>query len=861
MKPSYFILALSILSPLYGETKTFPIENMNLNLMSAEWGKSEKNKSTSGKPLSLRGKKIDGIGTHAYSKMIIELEGKGERFTSLVGVDDHAEGGSIIFKLSDETGKILFESETLTQDSNPLDINIDIKGVKKLTLEVLPSTKGNDNDHAVWGKPLITMKDGTPLAIPEFETIALGTKNISLGFYVNKDKVLMQQYLGAKTTPGYFYAQGIHKDPAYPTMQSLGEIQYQLEPALHVTHADGHQSTFLEYQSHKTEELDKGIQLTKITLKDPNYDFFVDLCFKQYEKEDVIEQWTEMRNEEEGNIILQNFASANLALHGNEPWLTSFSGGWAGEGSMTEEKLTTGSKVIESRKGITSSHGYQQHFIISLHGQPEENNGPTIIGTLAWSGNYKMSFEKAPYNVLNVNIGMNPWASQYTLGSGKSFSTPPLIYTYSPKGKGEASRRLHQWALHHGIRDGEKPLRSLFNNWEATGMDTSDKRIVPFFQPAKDLGFELFLLDDGWFGLPNQPRILGEWEPSTKIHPKGMSVLLEEAGKAGIDFGLWVEMEMANPDARLIKDHPEWLLCEPKRPHYKQRGQYVLDLTNPDVQNFCISAFNKILKDNPGITFVKWDCNSSFNNPYSQNLGNNQSHLWIDYTHGLYKIFEACVKANPDLEMMLCSAGGARADYGSLKYFHEFWPSDNTNPASRVFIQWGHSQVFPAKTIAAHVTHMGNHDFKFAFDVAMSGRLGMDADPTKMSEKEIAISKRCLELYNTKLRPIIQLGELYRLQSPYHSPAASLMYVSNDKKQAALFFYRIKNESNSPIKLEGLDPNKSYTLEEVNIDSPDKALCTENGSTLSGKDLMEKGITFKGNKQYESATLYIVEKP
>lgn len=873
MKPSRHLiallsfLALTAPSLLAAEAQTssqtsFKVNNADLGLMPCEWGQSRKNVSTSDKPLSIRGNKVEGIGTHARSEMILELNGKADTFTATVGVDDNSPGeASVIFRLKGDD-KVIYDSGLLTEKSEPKDIKVSLKGIKRLTMEVDPATNGNKNDHAVWGDPTITMiDDSMPMAIPDCETVVLETDALTLGFSVSKTGDLFFQYLGPKTTLGGIFQGGKKNDLAYPTIQSNSEVQSWKEPALHVLHADGHQSTVLHYQGMTTEDLGEGSKLTKISLKDPNYPFYVTLCFKLHGKENVIEQWSEITHNEPEAVELLNFASAALTFHNDKYNLTQFSGGWANEFNITESELTPGSKVIENKWGIQNSCEYQQHFMISFDGVPEENKGRTLAATLAWSGNYKMQFEMQPNRTLTVTAGMNPWASQYTLKPGETFTTPPLVYTYSPNGKGEASRNFHRWARHHVLQHPNAELRVLFNNWEATGMDTSDKRIVPFFKPAKDLGFELFLLDDGWFGLPDHARVLGEWDASPIPHPKGMSVLIEEAGKAGIDFGLWVEMEMANPDARLVKEHPEWLLCEPDRPKYLQRGQYVLDLANPEVQDFCINAFKKILKDNPGIDFVKWDCNSAFHNPYSAYLGKKQSHLWIDYTHGLYRVFDESFKEFPHLQRMLCAGGGARSDYGSLKYFSNVWASDNTSPWSRIFIQWGYSHVFPARAVCAHVTHWGNMPFKLGFDVAMSGCLGMDADPTKMTDEEKRVTERAVAVYKEKLRPVVQFGDLYRLISPLNSsPNASLMYVSEDKDKAAVFYYRMSDpQGNVSVTLEGLDPDATYLVEEVNIDSPDKALCIENGQKIDGKTLMAKGLNFKNPKKQDSASLYLVK--
>lgn len=849
---------LAGLAPLRAE-QPYPLSSLNLKLMQTEFDRSKADRSVSNKPLSLKGKEYKGVGTHAESKMIINLAGKAKSFTALVGVDDNAGGpGTVVFKITGD-GKELYNSGLLKMGEGPKKVDVSLKGVKKLLLEALNGGDGNKYDHADWAEAVITMDDGKPMAIPECDVVDISTPDTTFALQIDKDGNVFQQYLGKKAEDvGDLFERGSRKDLAYPTINSNGDFQFWGEPDLHVIHEDGHMITVLKHAGTKQEKLADGSELTTVSLKDPNYPFHVDLFYKTWPGLDVVEQWTEIRHNEKGPVQLQKFASSALTLESGEFWLTHFSGGWANEFNVNETKLTPGSKSFENKWGITSSNEFQQHYMLSMDGKATETEGKVIAATLAWSGNYKMQFELKG-NTLIATAGINPWASNYTLQPGETFTTPKVIYAFSDKGKGEASRRLHRWAMVHGLRDGEKPMPVLFNNWEATGMNTSDKTIVPFFKPARELGFELFLLDDGWFGLPDKARVLGEWDPSPVMHPKGMSVLINEAGKVGIDFGLWVEMEMANPDARLVKNHPDWLLTEPNRPKHLQRGQYVLDLSNPEVQKFCINSFNKILKENPGIRFVKWDCNSPFHNPWSSWLGKNQQHLWIDYTKGLYKVFSETVKANPELQMMLCSAGGARSDYGSLQYFHDLWTSDNTNAMSRVFIQWGYSHIFPAKALCAHVTHMGHHPFKFAFDVAMSGTLGMDADPTKMTEEEKTVTKRAVEVYKTKLRPVVQFGEIYRLQSPYETSRAALMYVTpKDRKTAAVFVYQVKDDSNAlTLKLQGLDPEAKYKVEEVNIDSPASAACKENGSALSGRQLMDTGLTFSCKKHLDSAVIYL----
>lgn len=861
MQNRYLILLLMALlagAVVQAQQKT-ALHELNLKLMTTGYGQVRANRSCDGNPITLCGKQYPGVGTHAESKIIIALQGKGRRFTALAGVDDEATArGSVQFKITGD-GKPLFLSPLQRKGDKPAKINISLKGIDTLILEALPGKDGNNNDHADWADAWFEMKSGKPIAIPEYQVIDLITDRMQLTLGVDKSGNVYQQYLGEPGGLEKVFEHGANKRQAYPTIQSNAQFTYWGDPALHVVHADGHTSTMLRFVSRESTPPDSNVVFTRIQLKDPVYPFYTDLCFKTYAKQNIIEQWAEIYHQETAPVIVKQAASSALSLQAGKYWLTQFTGGWANECRIDEYPLTTGEKIIENRHGITSSHGCQQHFMVTLGQQPSETQGEVIAATLAWSGNYRLNFEVAHSGQLTILSGMNPWSADYTLQAGKRLVTPALLFTYSKHGKGEASRNLHRWALAYGIRDGAKPLRTLFNNWEATGMNTADSVIIPFLQPAHDLGFELFLLDDGWFGLPNKARVLGEWNATPLMHPHGMQTIIRNAGQTGIDFGLWVEMEMANPAATLLRDHPDWLLCDPQRTPYLQRGQYVLDLSNPEVQEFCIRAFDKILKDNPGISFVKWDCNSAFHNPYSHHLGKQQQHLWYDYTRGLYRVFEESVRLHPELEMMLCSAGGARNDYGALRYFHEFWTSDNTTPTSRIFIQWGTSHIFPAKVQGAHVTHMGHQPFKFAFDVAMSGCLGMDANPNKLSAADREITRRAVEVYKTKLRPIVQFGDLYRLISPYETSRAALSFVEPDTRQkAVLFVYQLKDDSQEiTVRLQGLAPDLTYTVEEVNIDTPAYAACQQNQQTLTGKQLMEKGLHFNCKKKFDSAVVYL----
>ncbi|MDR1273151.1 MAG: alpha-galactosidase [Odoribacteraceae bacterium] len=852
------IIALSLPA---GAQERVPLGKLNLRLMTTGYGNARANRSVDNHPLTLRGEVHEGVGTHADSKLIVALDGKATRFTALAGVDDEVgRAGSVVFRVTVD-GEVAFTSPLMRPGDEPARVDVSLEGARRLVLEALSGGDGITSDHADWASAFIETRGERPTALPDAELIDVSAGDLLLTLAVDGEKNLFQQYIGRAGGLERVFARGERRDQAYPTVRSDGRVVYWGEPALHVLHADGHLSTVLKYAGCETgvQEDDPNVTLTRVMLKDPNYPLRVDLVFKAYRAQHVVEQWAEIFHEEPAPVVVKEFASAALTLRARDYWLTQFTGDWASEFGVDEYPLTVGSKVLENKWGITSANGRQPHFMVSLDGAPSETSGEVLAGSLAWSGNFRLQFERATSGQLTVIAGMNPWSADYTLPAGQCLATPSLVYTYSANGKGEASRNLHRWGRAYGTRDGDTLLRTVFNNWEATGMNTADATIIPFLRPAHELGFELFLLDDGWFGLENKARVLGEWMPTPLMHPKGMTPIIRAAERAGIDFGLWVEMEMANPAARLVTEHPDWLLTEPGRAPHLQRGQYVLDLCNPEVQAFCIAAFNKILKDYPGISFVKWDCNSPFHNPYSSYLGERQQHLWYDYTRGLYRVFEACVAANPRLQMMLCSAGGARCDYGALRFFHEFWTSDNTTPLRRVFIQWGASHVFPARVQGAHVTHMGRQPFKFAFDVAMSGVLGMDADPTRMTGEEKGITVRAVEAYKSKLRPVVQLGDLYRLVSPYESSRSVVSFVDGARERAVLFVYQVNDDAAGglQVRLQGLDAGKTYVLEEVNIASPGQAACRENGQRLSGKRLMEEGVRVDCEKRFDSAAIYL----
>jgi alpha-galactosidase len=673
--------------------------------------------------------------------------------------------------------------------------------------------------------------------------ILIETKNTALVYSIAKDKKVTQSYLG-KRIPAAEYEQLGGGREIYLT----AGMENQFEPAIRMIHNDGNPSLDLQYSTHEVIK-DGNVTHTTIELVDPVYPVTVKIHFDSYTNEDVIKTWTEIRHREKRPVLMTHYASSLLHFSAREYWLTQFHGDWAREVNMKEEKLINGIKNIESKLGTRTNFYQTQTFFVSLDKPSTETEGKLIAGSLAWTGNFKYTFEVDQRNGLRVLSGINPFASEYYLQPGETFETPAFVFTYVEQGKGQASRNLHRWVRNYSLLDGSAPRMILLNNWEATHTSFNESKLVELFGEAKKLGVDLFLLDDGWFGnkFPrNDDKAgLGDWQPDATKLPNGISKLVSEAGARGIKFGIWLEPEMVNPKSELYEKHPEWILKLPNRAESYGRNQLVLDLTNPAVQDFVYRTVDDLMTKNPGLAFIKWDCNRSMTNPYSPYLKEKQSHLYIDYTRGFYKVMDRIRKKYPRLPIMLCAGGGGRADYKALEYFTEFWPSDNTDAFERIFIQWGYSYFFPANTISAHVTSMGKQQsLKFRTDVAMMGKMGYDIRTNNFTPQEMEFSEQAVKTYRG-IADVIWKGDLYRLASPYEEERAVLMYVAEDKTKCVLFNYFTaprRKDVFPRVLLQGLDENRNYRIREINLFPGTKSNLPDNDKVFSGKYLMENGL-------------------
>lgn len=390
---------------------------------------------------------------------------------------------------------------------------------------------------------------------------------------------------------------------------------------------------------------------------------------------------------------------------------------------------------------------------------------------------------------------------------------------------------------------------------------------------VKAVGAELFVMDDGWFGdkypRNNGSTSLGDWVTDRNKLPGGIPALERACAERGLKWGIWIEPEMTNTKSELYEKHPDWVICPPTRTPRPGRGgtQLCLDLSNPEVQNFVFGVVDRIMQETPNTYYIKWDYNYEIANYGSHYLtADRQSHLYVDFHLGLQKVLERIRQKYPDLVMQCCSSGGGRVNYGLMPYFDEFWVSDNTDAKQRLFIQWGTSMFFPANAMAQHVSASPNHQtgrripLKFRFDVAMSGRLGMEMKPSDLNANELAFAQNAFRLYKDTLRTLVQLGDQYRLISPYEGTGyASQMFVNEAKSRAVFFAYRFEtavNMARPRFRFAGLKPDATYRLKQVNGNGRKNSW---EGKALTGRFLMQQGIEISLSGEYDSCVILLEE--
>ena len=697
--------------------------------------------------------------------------------------------------------------------------------------------------------------------------VVISTPNTSLVLHANEGEDLRQDYYGGLIAGINQLKEG-GSDFNFAALPTFGTIDMIHLPALQIQHSDGDLNLELRVENYELKD-ENNAKTHVFTMADKLLPVTVKVFYKAYKKVDIIETWTEISHREKGNIILKRFDSGSLTVRRSDVWITHLHGDWCAEAQLTQEPLTRGLKVIRNSDGARNAHCDAPEIMLSLDGEPREDEGRTIGAALCWSGNYEIRVNTNNSKTHQLYAGIDPQSSEYVLEAGRSFVTPHLALTYSDKGMGEVSRNFHRWArtegmLHRGMNTGD----ILLNSWEGIYFDITEQKIIDMMDDIAQFGGELFVMDDGWFGSKYQRNddssTLGDWVTDLKKLPGGIKSLTDAARQRKIKFGIWIEPEAVNTKSELFEQHPEWALQTKGRELKLGRGgtQLVLDMTNPKVQDFAFKIVDDLLTQYPEISYLKWDANASIQNYGSLYLPKNkQNNLYIDYHLGLLKVLERIRQKYPDVVIQDCASGGGRANYGLLPYFDEFWVSDNTDALQRVYIQWGTSLFFPANAMAQHIGGVPYWNtggritpIKFRCDVAMSGRLGIELQPKHMNEEEKLQCTTCFADYK-ELRQTIQTGDLYRLQNPYNRKGiASLMYVNESKSQAVVFAYKVDNYYSMPIpciRLKGLSADATYTVTEKDVKAWQNP-CDLSGKRFTGQFLMEVGLEIPLDWDYAS---------
>ncbi|NJM05796.1 alpha-galactosidase [Candidatus Gracilibacteria bacterium] len=493
-----------------------------------------------------------------------------------------------------------------------------------------------------------------------------------------------------------------HRTPEeYP---GYGDLKY-IEPCVKLTYADGVRVIFWQF----VDAIVSGEELT-ITLRDAHGPLEVALHYQVFVAHDMIARWAVLSNRGDAPFELNRAFSAQWHLPPGEKYqLTHLAGRWFEEFRLHQAPLTSGVTVLESRR-ITTSHRHAPWFALDS-GNADEDRGGVWFGTLAWSGNWKIAAERTEFGSTYLAIGLNDWDFALRLDADQSLTTPLALGGYTNEGFGGASRRLHDYVRAHVVPHPELTHKVLYNSWEATTFAVDEPSQVALAEIAAELGVELFVMDDGWFkGRVSDTAGLGDWTPDSTKFPNGLQPLIDHVNALGMEFGLWIEPEMVNPNSDLYRAHPEWALHFPGRPRIEARNQLILNLALPEVQDYLIATLDTLLRENK-IAFIKWDMNRNVSEPGF--LADDPQSLWLRYVAGLYHVWGTLRARHPSVIWQSCSGGGGRADYGILRFADQFWASDNTLPPMRLHIQHGASQLFPASTVEAWVTDMGARAFRY----------------------------------------------------------------------------------------------------------------------------------------------------
>jgi alpha-galactosidase len=704
-------------------------------------------------------------------------------------------------------------------------------------------------------------------------TFHLQAKDTSYIMEIFKSGYLVHLFWGKKIRPNdesrilQFKRASPNPDPSDPTFSldtlpleypSYGNSDFR-SPAYQIQLENGSTISDARYRRHRIfrgkpkleglpatyVEVENEAETLEIELFDQLIGLSIFLSYTVYEKFDVITRSVRFVNNGTQCIKILRALSTNVHFKGDDFNSLQLSGSHERERQIQIQPLVSGIHSIESTRGASSHQ--QNPFIAIIRKDANEYQGEVYGVSFVYSGNFLAQIQVDQYRTTRVSMGINPFDFSWLLKPGEHFQTPEVVMVYSDTGINKMSETYHslyRTRLCRGkYRDRIRPI--LINNWEATYFNFNYKKLIDIATVAKELGIELFVLDDGWFGKRDSDKCcLGDWYVNREKIPEGLNALSKRINELGMLFGLWFEPESISPNSNLYRMHPDWAIYVPDRTRSESRHQLLLDLSREDVCDAIIKMVSNILSS-ANISYVKWDMNRNMTEIGSSALlPERQRETAHRYMLGLYRILDQITTAFPYILFESCSGGGGRFDPGMLFYMPQTWTSDNTDAVARLGIQYGTSIVYPQITMGAHVSAVPNHQtgritsLEFRGDVAMSANLGYELDVTKLTYEEKRIIKQQIYIYKI-IRPLVQFGEFYRLLSPFEGNETAWMIVSKDKKDVIVYYYRVLAEANAPLsylRFKGLDPKINYQLVQMDYQ------LVNNGAIYGGDELMYAGI-------------------
>ena len=640
-------------------------------------------------------------------------------------------------------------------------------------------------------------------------------------------------YLGPKDFFGFSNRLGEPVALEYPTG---GSGDYRI-PALAVEHGDGSTVLDLRYKSHRLisgkpalaglpstyVEVGGEAETLEVVLADNVSGLEVELRYTLYRSRPLVVRGARIVNKGSAPLIIRTAMSASLDVPDADWTLITLDGEWARERHVDRARLRPGRQSVGSNRGTSSS----QHnpFVALARPSTTEDRGEVIGVSLVYSGNFVAEVEAESFGTARVRVGINPEGFSWLVEPGAAFETPEAILVYSASGLDEMSQAYHDLYRTRLARGAwrDKPRPILLNSWEAAYFDFDEERLLQIASSAQDLGIELFVVDDGWFGRRDDDTTsLGDWQPDPRKLPGGLETLGAKVEALGMRLGLWIEPEMISRASRLYEAHADWQIAIPTRPKTEHRNQHVLDMSRPEVVDYLFDTLSSVLGSAP-ISYVKWDMNRTITEPFSPTLPAwRQGEFMHRYILGVYSLYDRLTKAFPGILFESCAGGGARFDPGILAFAPQGWTSDNTDAADRIGIQFGTSMVYPVSSMGAHVSAVPNHQtgrttpLSTRAGVAFFGAFGYELDPTKLPDDEKVQIREQVVFYK-RWRELLQFGRFHRLRSPFEGDGndSAWMSVAPDRRTAIVGFYQVLSRvNNGPrrLPLRDLDPSASYRV-------------------------------------------------